>query len=302
VRGPRAETLVPLALNQHIETMVEMTRPRWNDQPEARGRKIEMYTALAEVPPIKGTLSALNDLLTNLLLNAVDAMPEGGLISIRTALEGLFVRLDFTDTGIGMDEATRLRVFEPFFTTKMDVGSGLGLSTLHNSVTHWGGTVAVASTPGKGTTFTLRLPVWQEETSAPPPPRPAVVARAGRVLVVEDNPVVGGVLTEVLSGKHQVAVFTDGRQAIEQFSAGSYDVAIIDLGMPGMPGDQVAQRIRQLDPAVATILFSGWELELEDPRRELFDFALRKPLRDLHTFEGVVAQAVLLRDQRAGGT
>lgn len=168
VRGARIETLAPTALNQTINGVVQLTRPRWKDEPEAKGLAIEMRTALAEVPPIKGTPSELHDLLINLLFNAVEAMPQGGTITIKTAREGEFVRLDLSDTGIGMDEGTCLRVFEPFFTTKMSIGTGLGLSTLYNSVTQWGGTVAVESAPGKGTTFTLRFPVWEAAVGATP--------------------------------------------------------------------------------------------------------------------------------------
>ena len=122
-----------------------------------------------------------------------------------------------------------------------------------------------------------------------------------RVLIVEDDPAIGKVLAEVLSVRHQVEVFTSGQEALATFSAGKYDVAILDLGMPVMPGDQVAQRILALDPAVARILFSGWILEEEDPRARLFDFALQKPLRNLRVFTEVVAQAMVLRDQRGGG-
>lgn len=182
----------------------------------------------------------------------------------------------------------------------MDVGSGLGMSTLHNSVTRWGGTVAVASTPGKGTTFTLRLPVWQEAETAPAPSA-ALASRPGRVVVVEDDPVIGRILIELLSVKHQVEVFTDGREALVQFSAGKYDVAILDLGMPGIPGDQVAQRMLAIDPALGRILFSGWVLDEGDSRRKLFDFVLTKPLRDLQMFTEMVAQAMALRDQRQKG-
>ncbi|MCC7263138.1 MAG: response regulator, partial [Candidatus Latescibacteria bacterium] len=284
VRGANREILVPVGLNEGIEGVVEMARSKWADEPQARGAVIAVQTALAPVPPIKGTPSEVHDLLLNLLLNAVDALPAGGGISISTALEGEFVRLEFSDTGIGMDEETRLRIFEPFFTTKMDVGSGLGLSTLYNSVTQWGGTVAVESTPEKGTTFTLRLPVWSEAVNPAPSPAPAGESRSGRMLIVEDDPVVARLLTEVLSPQHRVEVFTRGGQALEQFHGGNYDVVIVDLGLPGLPGDQVARRLREMDPRVGIILFSGWELDAGDPRRQLFDFTLRKPLRDLKAF------------------
>ncbi|MCC7261589.1 MAG: PAS domain S-box protein [Candidatus Latescibacteria bacterium] len=152
--------LEAIDLNATIDQSVLLTRPKWKDEPLARGYRIEVRAVLLEVPPIKGHQEELLDLLTNLMLNAVEAMPAGGQITIHTVREGALVRLDVGDTGIGMDEATRLRVFEPFFTTKMNVGSGLGLSTLYNSMTRWGGRVSVASVPGKGATFTLHFPVW----------------------------------------------------------------------------------------------------------------------------------------------
>lgn len=300
VRQGAKTRVTAVALNPLIEGVIQLTRPKWQDEPEAKGRTIEVRTALATVPPIKGDPSEVHDLLTNLLFNAVDALPQGGLITVETADEGDLVRLDFSDTGIGMDEATRTRIFEPFFTTKMEVGTGLGLSTLYNSVTQWGGAVAVASSPGRGTTFTLRLPVWHEVEPAPLPPSAAVASRPGRVLVVEDDQVIGRILSEVLSVGHHVEVFTDGREALAQFSIGKFDVVILDLGIPGISGDQVAKRIQELDPAAARILLSGWVLESTDPRSKLFDFALQKPLRDLQGFTETVARAIVLRDQRTG--
>ena len=103
----------------------------------------------------------LRDILVNLILNAVDAMPEGGKIFIKTTQEGQWVELVLRDTGTGMDEETRRRAFEPFFTTKVKVGSGLGLSTVYGTMRSWGGTVSVNSAPGKGTTFVLRFPALE---------------------------------------------------------------------------------------------------------------------------------------------
>lgn len=301
VRGEAAQAPGPVSLNLAIGQVVQLLHPKWKDEPEARGLQIDVCTALSEVPAIKATASELQDLLTNLLINAVDAMPEGGQITIRTAREGAVVRMDFADTGIGMDEATSLRIFEPFFTTKAAIGTGLGLSTLYNSLAHWGGTVAVESAPGKGTIFTLNFPVWTEEANAPAEFRPVAGSRPGKILIVEDDQAVCTILTEVLRTRHQVTVFSNGQQALGRFRAGEYDVAIIDLGMPGISGDRMAQRIQELDPAVARILCSGWELDAGDPRRQVFDFLLRKPLQDLETFDGVVAQAIVLRDRRRGG-
>ena len=157
------ERLHPVAVDQVVQQAVQSARPRWKDEPEAHGIAIEMVTQWGGVPPIQGTEAGLHEILTNLIFNAVDAMPDGGTITLRTQRVEDQVQIVFSDTGIGMDEATRLRIFEPFFTTKMDIGTGLGLSTVYNTVTRWGGTIEVDSAPGEGTTFTLRFPVGDEE-------------------------------------------------------------------------------------------------------------------------------------------
>ena len=162
VRGQTRESIYPIALNESIEQTVQLTQNRWRDQLSARGIDINLRTEFGEIPVIHGTESGVQEIIANLIFNAVDAMPEGGEIVVRTQVEGDFVELSFSDSGIGMDEETRRKVFEPFFTTKMDVGSGLGLSSLHGMLTHWGGKAEVESTPGKGTTFTLYFPAWHE--------------------------------------------------------------------------------------------------------------------------------------------
>lgn len=160
----RGQTREPYSvnLNEAIEQTVQLTQPRWENQPAAQGIDIDLRAEWGEVPPIRGTESDVQEMIANLIFNAVEAMPEGGKIEMRTQREGDYVRLSFSDTGIGMEEELRRRVFEPFFTTKMDVGSGLGLSALHGTLTQWGGKVEVESAPGKGTTFTLYFPVWSE--------------------------------------------------------------------------------------------------------------------------------------------
>ena len=155
-------TLYAVSVNEVVEQAVQTTRPRWQDEARAQGLAIEVLTQLAEMPDIRGTSTELHEVLLNLLLNAVDAMPGGGAITIRTQVVDGGVQLRVSDTGVGMDEETRRRVFEPLFTTRMDVGSGLGLATVHGIVQRWGGRIEVESAPGEGTTFTLWLPAWTE--------------------------------------------------------------------------------------------------------------------------------------------
>jgi len=158
VRSTGEESLHPIAVDSVAHQAMQTSSPRWKDEPEGRGMTIEMVTHWGGVAPIQGTEVGLHDILTNLIFNAVDAMPEGGKIDIRTQMVEEKVQIIFSDTGAGMDEETRRRVFEPFFTTKMDVGTGLGLSTVHNTVIGWGGTIEVDSAPGEGATFTLCFP------------------------------------------------------------------------------------------------------------------------------------------------
>ena len=209
------------------------------------------------------------------------------------------VQLKVSDTGVGMDEETRRRVFEPFFTTRMDIGSGLGLSSVHGMVDRWGGSIEVDSAPGEGTTFTLHFPA--SAGSASPVVTPTTAAtpvRSGSLLIVEDDENVCDLLDRLLSETHAVAVARDGREALQQFVAGRYDVALVDLGMPGMAGDRVAAAMRRADSCLATILITGWPVVDSDPRRSGFDFQLNKPFDDLDEVESAVAQAIALRDSR----
>ena len=299
VRGEETDSMEPVSLDEVVREAVHEASPRWKDEPEARGITVEVVTDLVDVPPIEGTQSGLHNILINLLFNAVDAMPEGGTLKIGTKTAGEDVQLTVSDTGIGMDEEIRRRVFEPFFTTKMDVGTGLGLSTVYSTVTRWGGSIEVESTPGEGTTFTLRFPVWKGPESEGEAHTGARRTRRGKVLVVEDEAAVYNLLARVLSAKHEVETVGNGAEALEQFAPRRYDVVLIDLGMPGMPGDEVAQEIRKQDVCVATVLITGWELQPDDPRVSAFDFRIQKPFENIDMILDVVAQGIELRDDRA---
>ena len=301
VRAGQEEPLGPVGLNEQVRVVVDMARPRWRDEPESRGVTVDVVAELGETPAIRGSAPELGAAILNLVLNAVDSMPDGGIITIATQVVDAGVQLTVEDTGVGMDEETRRRAFEPFFTTKMDVGSGLGLSTIHGTVTRWGGTIEVASTPGQGTIFTLCFPVWTGAADLPETPAaPATPVRHGALLIVEDDGAVCELLDRLLSRIHTVTIVQDGREAVEQFVSGEYDVALIDLGLPSMAGDQVAAQMKAADPRLATILITGWPLAGSDPRRSRFDFLLKKPFDDLSEVESVVAQAVVLRDSREG--
>ena len=300
-RGIEEGRLEAMPVNDVILEAIQAARPRWKDESEARGVSIDVITELEDVPPILGTESRLHDILMNLLFNAVDAMPGGGAITIRSRSVGNGVQLTVSDTGVGMDEDTRRRVFEPFFTTKMDVGSGLGLSTVYGTVNRWGGSIDVQSEPGRGARFTLRLPICAQSRVEHAQKRGIRQVRRANILIVEDDEIVCQVLSHLLEEHHTVQTLYDGRKALEAFTLGRFDVVIIDLGIPGMPGDQLLQEVRKSDSVVSAVLITGWELDNDDSRVSAFDFRIQKPFADLVEVANVVAHAVELHDRRAEG-
>jgi len=299
VRGEPESALYAVSLNEAVHQAVQTTRSHWKDQSEAQGITIEVATELEDLPSIGGTQSELNDILLNLLFNAVDAMPEGGTITFRTQSVEDQVQLTVTDTGKGMDEETRRKVFEPFFTTKMDIGKGLGLTTVYGIITRWRGSIDVESTPGQGTTFTLRFPMWMEpEVQEEEKIVEVRQGRIGKVLIVDDDEGICALLSRFLGEKHEVDTVADGRKALERFAPGKYDVVLIDMGMPGMSGDQLLKQIKDIDPQVATVLITGLDLPDTDTRVSSFDFQRTKPFGDLDEVEDVVARAIALHDER----
>lgn len=288
----------PVSAQEAVRLAVESTRPRWKDEAEAKGLCIRIVTEQEEVPPLRGTQGGLHDLLINLVFNAVDAMPRGGTITIGVRSADDFVELSVADTGVGMPEETRRRVFEPFFTTKTDVGTGLGLATVLSTISSWGGMIEVDSEPGKGSSFTIRIPVWPEAAQPPAQPKDQTVPQAsGNILIVEDDDVVARILYRFLPDTCTGHISSNGPQAFDVFTPGLFDVVLVDLGLPGMSGDEIARQMRQSDPALVTILTSGWQLSDNDPRIEVFDFVLQKPFTRAQV-RAIIARGMELRHTR----
>jgi PAS domain S-box-containing protein len=299
VQGEKKESIQQVHVVETVLEAIQESRPRWKDEAEASGVSIEVSTDLQDVPSVTATRSGLQDIVINLIFNAVDALPSGGTITISTRKLDDAVLVRVGDNGVGMDEETRRRVFEPFFTTKADIGTGLGLSAAYSTVARWGGNVEVESSPKNGTTIILQLPIWEsveEEITSK-----LVSVRPGQILVVDDDQMVRQYLQSVLSEVHQVDIAQDGRQAMEYFEKKRYDVALVDLGRPGMRGDRVVEAMKEIDETIASVLITGWSPEQNDPRVVVFDFQLQKPFLDLKTIYEVVGSAINLHDQRASG-
>ena len=306
-RSARGDTGDPQELvdvNSIIKEAIGSTQPRWKDEADSRGAPIEIEADLTEVPSAYVTASGLNDILINLIFNAIDAMEYGGTIKIQTRKVKEGIELVVKDTGHGMDPATRDRAFEPFFTTKMDVGTGLGLSTVYGTIDSWGGSIEIESEIGEGTTFKLWLPGGRSDGEAEQDgsKRIPVVSHGGKILIVDDDDTVGQFLLRTLGKDHQVEWVNNGGVALQRVAKGGYDLAIVDLGMPGMPGDQLTPHLLRIDPTLATILITGWHLEEDSERRAPFDFYLQKPFRDLDLLRQAIEDAKTLHKQRVAAS
>ena len=290
----KGEEPQPVEIAPIVREAVHTTRPRWQGESEASGAPhIDVVTELDAVPPVHATPSELHDMLVNLVFNAVDAMPQGGALTIATRLSGGKVTLSVKDTGTGMDEATQRRIFEPFFTTKSDVGRGLGLYTVQESLNNWDADVAVESRPGHGTTFTLQLAPWEgREPSASP------AERRAKILVSDHDEATTNPLVLYLSHEFEVEVIKDGDAAIAGFAPNQYEVALIDAELPGPPVDLVASRLRQRDRAIALVLMTGSKSKAQELQLEAFDFCYQKPLF-VEQVDELVTKAVTLHDSRA---
>jgi CheY-like chemotaxis protein len=273
--------------------VIELTRGRWRDLPQQRGIAIAMRAELQQsVGPILGHESEIRDALTNLIFNAVDAMPDGGTLTVRTRSSAETVQLEVADSGIGMDEETRRRCLEPFFTTKGERGTGLGLAMVYGMVRRHSAELEIDSTLHRGTTMRIVFPAAQAAAAAAP--EAAVHQAAPRplsILIVDDDPLVLESLRATLETDGHTVVAADGGQAgMDSFAEAqrrgeSFDVVITDLGMPHIDGRRVASTVKATSPSTPVILLTGWGQRLVDdgdiPAH--VDHVLNKPpkLRDL---------------------
>jgi signal transduction histidine kinase/ActR/RegA family two-component response regulator/HAMP domain-containing protein len=285
--------LAPVDLNVMIGQALTLTRARWSDMPQERGIVIDVRTDLArDLPKILGTESDIRDALTNLIFNAVDAMPSGGTLSLTTRSHvltssgGLAVELAVTDTGTGMDEETRRRCIEPFFTTKGERGTGMGLAMVYGMAKRHGAQIEIDSAVGSGTTFSLR---FAEATPKGAPqevvPSVLVAATRQRLLVVDDDPLLREALFRILEAEgHEVTTVDGGQAGIDVFteayrSGQPFDTVMTDLGMPYVDGRSVAAAVKKLSPRTPVILLTGWGQRLSTEQSVLphVDIVLNKP-------------------------
>jgi PAS domain S-box-containing protein len=254
-------------LNRTIEQVVDLTRAQWNTMPQEKGFVVRMETVLApDLPLILGSEAEIRDAFANLILNAVDAMPTGGSVSVRSrALTPNKVCIEVADTGIGMDEATRSRCLEPFFTTKNARGSGLGLAMVYGMLERHDGEIEIASELGRGAVMRLTFPTPDIKTTRGAAiVVPLAPTRPLRILLVDDDPILLKSLRLTLERDGHIVVAADGGQTgIAAFHKSNatgrpFDIVITDLGMPYVDGRAVAAAVKLSKHDIPVILLTGW--------------------------------------------
>ncbi len=299
----RDKEFIPLSLNDLIKEVSVVTEPRWKDQAQKRGVQIEWVSKLGDIPLIMGNPSELREVLTNIIFNAIDAMPEGGKLTLTTQPQSDdWVEVKIADTGIGMAEEVRKRIFDPFFTTKGVNSSGLGMSVSYGIIKRHGGEILAESELGKGTTFFIHLPTGYVEEAPEVEKKvlkPVKKVASASILVIDDEDSVRDILFRMLKTKgHQVVVACDGEEGIEKFKNERFDLVFTDLGLPKMSGWEVGKTIKELNPKVPIAMITGWGMELnkEKMSESGIDLIISKPFNFDQIIQ-LVSEAIELKEK-----
>lgn len=258
-----------VSVDQILTDASEITRPRWKNCAEAANVHISLDLQIHSNAMVMGDDSELREVLVNMVFNAIDAMPEGGKLTLATSTIDDSVVITIADTGVGMYPEVRSRIFDPFFTTKGTAGLGLGLAVSFGIIRRHGGNIEVESTYGKGTEFRITLPLASVARIALPTTQkhvnvvPVITKLPDppptTVLVVDDEDFVRELLQEILESEGcKVQVAESGIQALELYAAEKFDCIFTDVGMPGMSGWELAQAIREQNRTIPIAVITGW--------------------------------------------
>ncbi len=283
-RRTETEPLTEVNVNQAIEEVTELTRPRWRDLPQREGISIQIQHELdPHLPLLLSDPAELREALINLVFNAVDALPQGGTITLITRSTTRppagqngdaerQIQVEVRDNGIGMDEKTRQRCLEPFFSTKAQRGgTGLGLAMVYGMTQRHDGSIEIDSAPGCGTCIRLTFPVREKASPAGRDSQPqAKPNRSLNILCIDDDAQVRQLLNDCLTHfNHRVVVASGGKHGMELFRTAMlknqpYEVVITDLGMPDIDGHHVARTVKAESPNTPVIMMTGWGTTMRD--------------------------------------
>jgi PAS domain S-box-containing protein len=287
-------------INELLDNALEFTQMRWKNDAETKGITVAINKEYADLPATTGSASEIREVFTNIINNALDAMPDGGSITIRTCREDDHICIKIADTGAGIPEMIRNRIFDPFFTTKGVQSTGLGMSVSYGIISRHHGSIAVDSTEGNGTAFTVKIPITREMSHDKPLLKTeAEKNRKARILVIEDEDDVRQLLFDILSSEgHEVEVASDGIQGLGLFKERDFDLVCTDLGMPKVSGWQVAEEIKRIGRKVPVAIITGWDVNIMESelKEKAVNFVIQKPFQVKQVLS-LVKEGVTLRDQ-----
>lgn len=258
-RQRQGDPSIPCDVNQIVRDALDLTRSRWRDDAHAEGRQYDIVFRPLEEQFVKCDQSAIREVFVNIIINALDAMPAGGRLTITTAVEDNRTVIKFTDTGCGMTEEVRRRIFEPFYSTKGAKGYGMGLSVSYGIIERHGGDILVTSEANRGSTFTIRLKLSGASSSAPDELVLEALPREAAILIVDDEAPIRALLGDILRARgHRVLVAEDGLAGLRAIESMRFDMVITDLSMPGADGWKVATETRRRWPDAKVVIITGY--------------------------------------------
>ncbi|MBT4482236.1 MAG: PAS domain S-box protein [Candidatus Latescibacteria bacterium] len=287
-------------MNNLIEEVLELLKPKWYNEARDEGKTISVSKYLNPIPPILANVTEIKEVLSNLILNAVDAINGDGSIIIKTEYKNNFIFLSLSDTGSGMSREVKKRIFEPFFTTKQKTGTGLGMGVTHDIINKLSGEIKVESEEGIGTTITIILPAskkmgFSEKEEAGSQTKIIPL----NILVIDDEENICEMLYEFLTDQgHKVRTETNSVEALELLKNNTYKIVITDLNMPGITGWDISLDIKEKSPDTIIIILTGCGEEIDElnKKEKVVDFVLTKPLNFMHLSD-IIQQAITIKYQ-----
>ena len=299
-----SKNIIMLDINQMLNDVVNFINPLLKNSAQKSATNIKIKKEFSSIAEIEGVASQLREVFMNLIKNALDAMPDGGVLTLGTFMDGENVVIKVTDSGRGMPQEIRERIFDPFFTTKGVQSTGLGLSISYGIINQHYGKIEVDSREGEGSTFTIYLP--QAAASARITEVKLAVLSSpvapAKILIIDDEEEIRGLLQEIVSADgHVVDIAPDGVSGLEKLADQPYDLVLTDVGMPGLSGWEVAKKVKEINQKTPVALITGYNIifELADLKEKGVDFVLQKPFH-VAEVQQLISQGIQLKDSLYG--
>ncbi|MFC1650411.1 ATP-binding protein, partial [Candidatus Latescibacterota bacterium] len=272
----------PVIINDLVEEAVEFYRPKWDNDAGEKSIKITFTKNLNPVPDIIGSPAEIREILNNIIINSIEAMPSGGNISIITNVENETIIIQISDTGIGMSNETKSNIFNPFYTTKEKYGTGLGMYVSKEMIKKLGGDIVVESKKSEGASFKIFLPVSKENNAIEQKSRECISEKKSKnILVIDDEENICEIFKDFLTLEgNTVTAIRDGKRALSIFDPNLHDIVITDLNMPKISGLEIVKQIRKKSKKTTLILITGSTESMEKIKKEnnLVNYVLPKPV------------------------